>query len=168
MATDNGELGTGQPNRDPLTGEPGAHPVGTGVGATGGALAGAAAGSLAGPAGTVAGLLVGAVVGGMGGKAVAEGVNPTQEDAYWRDRYTEEPYYSAGRAYDDYGPAYEMGWSGRSQASDFEAAEPGLAGEWESRRGASTLSWDEARPATRAAWERADAIAKRSANKPRA
>ena len=74
MATDNGELGTGTPNRDPITGEPGSHPVGTGVGATGGALAGAAAGSLAGPAGTVAGMLIGAVVGGMGGKAVAERV----------------------------------------------------------------------------------------------
>ena len=29
-------------NRDPISGAPGAHPVGTGVGATGGAVAGAA------------------------------------------------------------------------------------------------------------------------------
>ena len=29
-------------NRDPITGAPGAHPVGTGVGATGGGAAGAA------------------------------------------------------------------------------------------------------------------------------
>ena len=35
-------------NRDPITDEPGAHPVGTGLGATGGAVAGAAAGSIAG------------------------------------------------------------------------------------------------------------------------
>ena len=57
MATDDGQLGNGEPNRDPITGAPGAHPVGTGLGATGGALAGAAAGSLAGPVGTVVGLV---------------------------------------------------------------------------------------------------------------
>ena len=156
MATDNGELGTGTPNRDPITGAPGAHPVGTGVGATGGALAGAAAGSLAGPVGTVAGLVVGAVVGGLGGKAVAEGVNPTQEDAYWRESHTREPYYTAGRSYDDYRPAYELGWTARSQGADFETAEAGFASEWEQRRGNSALSWEQARPATRAAWDRAD------------
>ena len=55
MATDDGQLGNGEPNRDPITGAPGAHPVDTGLGATGGALAGAAAGSLAGPVGTVVG-----------------------------------------------------------------------------------------------------------------
>src|SRR5687768_2426032 len=31
----------GEPNRDPLTGEPGAHPVGTGVGAAAGGATGA-------------------------------------------------------------------------------------------------------------------------------
>jgi hypothetical protein len=41
-------------NRDPLTGAPGSHPVGTGLGAiAGGAAAGAATGTVAGPIGTV-------------------------------------------------------------------------------------------------------------------
>ena len=41
-------------NRDPLTNEPGAHPVGTGVGAMmAGAAAGAAAGALGGPVGVL-------------------------------------------------------------------------------------------------------------------
>ena len=157
MATDDGQLGNGEPNRDPITGAPGAHPVGTGLGATGGALAGAAAGSLAGPVGTVVGLVAGAVVGGLGGKAMAEGVNPTMEDAYWRENYASEEYVDATRSYDDYGPAYELGWSGRAQrGSDFDTVEPTLAGEWEPRRGASNLEWAQARPATRAAWDRAD------------
>lgn len=144
-------------NRDPITGAPGAHPVGTGVGATGGALAGAAAGSLAGPVGTVVGLVAGAVAGGLGGKAVAEGVNPTQEDAYWRENHTRESYYDPRRSYDDYGPAYEMGWSGRDRhGEDFDRAEPALATEWETRRGASSLDWEQARPATLAAWNRVD------------
>ena len=157
MATDDGQLGNGEPNRDPITGAPGAHPVGTGLGATGGAIAGAAAGSLAGPVGTVVGLVAGAVVGGLGGKAAAEGVNPTMEDAYWRENYAREDYVDATRSYDDYAPAYELGWSGRAQrGSDFDAVEPTLASEWETRRGASGLDWPQARPATRAAWNRAD------------
>jgi phage tail tape-measure protein len=64
-------------NPDPITGEPGAHPVGTGVGATGGALAGAAIGAVGGPVGMAAGALVGAVTGGIVGKEVAESIDPT-------------------------------------------------------------------------------------------
>ena len=71
-------LGT---NRDPITGAPGAHPVGVGLGAAaGGIAAGAAAGTLAaGPVGTVVGAAVGAVAGGLGGNAVAEHFDPTME-----------------------------------------------------------------------------------------
>lgn len=66
-------------NRDPITGEPRSHPVGTGVGAAaGGAAAGAAAGTTAGPVGTGVGAAVGAVVGGLAGKATAEKFNPTE------------------------------------------------------------------------------------------
>ena len=159
MATDDGQLGNGVPNRDPITGAPGAHPVGTGLGAAGGGLAGAAAGSLAGPIGTVVGLVAGAVVGGLGGKAAAEGVNPTAEEAYWRENHGRQPYAAAGRSYDDYAPAYEMGWSGRgTRDTDFDSAEPLLASEWETRRGASGLAWADARSATRAAWDRADEV----------
>ena len=68
----------GSANRDPLTGAPGAHPIGTGVGAAaGGVAAGAAVGSVAGPVGTVVGAAVGAVAGGLAGKGVAESIDPT-------------------------------------------------------------------------------------------
>ena len=61
-------------NLDPITDEPGAHPVGTGIGATGGAVAGAAAGLAGGPIGAALGGVVGAVVGGLAGKgAIAAG-----------------------------------------------------------------------------------------------
>jgi uncharacterized protein (TIGR02284 family) len=142
-------------NLDPITHEPGAHPVGTGVGTAGGAVAGAAAGSLAGPAGAVVGGVAGAVAGGLAGKAVAEGINPTAEEAYWRETYTHEPYYRADRTYDDYSPAYELGWSAYgAYGGDFEAAQDRLAGDWETRRKTSRLGWAEAMPATRAAWNR--------------
>ncbi|CAN5487748.1 hypothetical protein BH09PSE5_BH09PSE5_37720 [soil metagenome] len=69
-------------NRDPISGEPGAHPVGTGLGAAaGGMAAGAAVGTMAGPVGTAIGAAVGAIVGGLAGKGVAEKVDPTDPRA---------------------------------------------------------------------------------------
>src|SRR3954469_19279154 len=129
-------------NADPITGEPGAHPLGTGVGAAGGAVAGAAAGTIGGPGGTLVGGVIGAVVGGLAGRAAAEAANPTAEEAHWRDNYTREPYYEKGRTFDDYGPAYQHGMHARVQHdADWEAAEPRLASEWENQRAGSGLSW---------------------------
>lgn len=144
-------------NRDPITDEPGAHPVGTGIGATGGAVAGAAAGALGGPVGVAIGGVVGAVVGGLAGKAAGEAINPTAEEAYWRDNYDKESYYEKGRSFDDYAPAYRLGLTGRTRyEEDWLLAEPRLASEWESARAGSALSWPQAQPATRAAWDRID------------
>jgi uncharacterized protein (TIGR02271 family) len=73
-------------NADPITGEPGAHPVGTGVGTAvggaGGAAAGAAAGAAigtagAGPIGAGVGVVAGAIIGAALGHGAAEGLNPT-------------------------------------------------------------------------------------------
>lgn len=144
-------------NRDPLTNEPGAHPVGTGVGAAmGGAAAGAAAGAFGGPVGAAIGGVAGAVVGGLAGKAAGEAVNPTNEDAYWRENYHREPYFVGGRTYDQYRPAYELGWSsvGRYEG-DYDAVEPRLADDWRARHGNDGLAWTDVQPATRAAYERA-------------
>ena len=142
-------------NRDPLSGAPGAHPVGVGVGATaGGMVAGAAVGTVAGPLGTVVGAAVGAVVGGLAGKGVAEAIDPTAEDAYWRQNYASRDYVDAGRSYDDYGPAYGYGVSRYDRDRSFEDMEPELAEGWMGARGDSTLAWGEASPAARDAWER--------------
>ena len=143
-------------NRDPITDAPGAHPVGTGIGAPGGAGGGAGAGAIGGPIGLAVGGVIGAVVGGLAGKAAAEAVNPTAEEDHWREHYTGEPYYEQGRSFDDYGPAYRLGATGRARHEDWDQAEPRLRSEWEATRGSSTLDWDRARPATRAAWERVD------------
>ena len=144
-------------NRDPITDEPGAHPVGTGLGATGGAVAGATVGAIGGPIGSAVGGVIGAVVGGLAGKAAGEAVNPTAEEAYWRDNYTKEPYYESGRSFDDYAPAYRMGMTSRTRYGDWSTAEPKLKSEWETHRGASSLDWTKAQPASRAAWDRLDA-----------
>src|SRR5215212_2823731 len=102
-------------NRDPITEAPGAHPVGVGVGAAGAGAAGALIGSVAGPIGSAVGAVVGAVAGGLAGKGVAEAVNPTAEDAYWREQYRNRPYYDENTAYDEYAPAYRYGWESRGR-----------------------------------------------------
>jgi len=144
-------------NRDPLSGAAGSHPVGTGVGAAlGGTAAGAVAGSVAGPVGTVIGAAVGAIVGGYAGKGVAELIDPTAEDAYWRENYKDRPYAAAGSSYDEYGPAYRYGVDsfGRYPGRSFDEVETDLSRDWTGARETSSLEWDRAKHATRDAWNR--------------
>ena len=127
-------------HRDPLSGEVGAHPGGVGLGAAAGGMAfGAAVGTVAGPLGTAVGALVGAVAGGLAGKGVAEAIDPTVEDAYWRDNYASRDYVTAGRSYSDYGPAYGYGVSQYQRDRSFEDLEPELADGWMGARGTSSL-----------------------------
>src|SRR3984957_12517144 len=117
----------GDANRDPISGEPGAHPVGTGVGAAAaGAAAGATGGLIAGPAGAAVGAVVGAVAGGLAGKGVAESIDPTVEDTYWRGHYAERPYFDKSTSYEVYRPAYQYGGERRSKyaSRSFDDAEP--------------------------------------------
>jgi hypothetical protein len=146
------------PNRDPISGAPGAHPIGVGIGAAaGGIAAGAAAGTLAaGPVGTAVGAAVGAVVGALGGKAVAEHYDPTIEEQYWRGSFEREPYYRRGATFDDYAPAYRLGGEARERYADksFDDIEDDLEDDYQRGRGNSSLDWDDARDASRAAWTR--------------
>lgn len=144
-------------NRDPISGAPGAHPVGTGVGAAlGGAAAGAAAGTVVGPVGTVVGAAVGAIVGGLAGKGVAEAIDPTRELAYWRESYTTRPYADKATGFDEYEPAYGYGVAAFTKYPDrsFDELDSDLSRDWYASRGKSTLEWDRARFAARDAWDR--------------
>ena len=146
-------------NRDPITGAPGSHPIGTGLGAAaGGMAAGAAAGTIAGPVGTLIGAAAGAIIGGLAGKAVGEVADPTVEAAYWEHNYSKEPYYQSGFSYDDYSPAYRAGYLGRSQfkGRSYNEAERDLESEYNRSKGSSKLHWDHAKSATRAAWDRVE------------
>lgn len=144
-------------NRDPLTDEPGAHPVGVGIGtAAGGAAAGMAAGAAAGPVGAAVGAVIGGVAGGLAGKAAAEAIDPTAEDAYWRENYKSRPYVAKNATYDAYQPAYRYGWEASSQYPDrsFADVETDLEKGWQSARGRSKLSWEKAMPAVQDAFDR--------------
>jgi phage tail tape-measure protein len=144
-------------NRDPITGEPGAHPVGVGVGAAAaGAAAGAAGGAIGGPVGAAAGAVIGGIVGGLAGKDVAERIDPTVETAYWRENYRGRPYFDANTAYEEYHPAYEYGWESRSKYPDrnFDEVESHLARDWQKAKSHANMTWDKAKYATKDAWER--------------
>lgn len=97
--------------------------------------------------------------GGLAGKATVEAIDPTVEDAYWRDRYASEPYYRDGYTYDDYAPAYGVGLGStlteQYRGRPFDEYESDLARDRDIYRGESRLTWPEASPAARAAWERA-------------
>lgn len=146
-------------NPDPLTGQPGSHPVATGVGAATGAAAGAAIGTVvAGPIGTVVGGVVGTVAGAMGGHATGEAIDPTAEDAYWREAHGQQPY-AGGSSYDEYKDAYRVGYEGVQvdgpEIGRFEDAEPELRAKYEA--GKNVLPWMKVRVATQSAWTRARA-----------
>ena len=140
---------------DPITGEPGAHPVGTAVGA---------------------------VAGGLAGKGVAESIDPRAEDAYWREHHREQKYTAGARPFDAYALAYRVGYTGYSEGLNFEDREADLRMEYEggpqkaeaevaraesrnvpdetipgtmqNNMSPYPLRWDEAREAARAAYER--------------
>ncbi|HXD42262.1 MAG TPA: PA2169 family four-helix-bundle protein [Ramlibacter sp.] len=82
---------------------------------------------------------------------------PGSEADYWRESYSREPYYESERRFEDYSPAYELGWvSYCTYGGEFDAADRVMANDWEVRKGVSALSWDEARHPTRAGWQRAE------------
>lgn len=83
------------------------------------------------------------------------------EMARYRRDYRDTSYYSAGRTWSDYAPAYRYGhrqWAARAGIA-FEQAAPALERDWIAARGASRLNWIEARPAVMAAWLDADVLA---------
>ena len=151
-------------NPDPITGEPGAHPVGTGVGAAGAGAAGAAIGAVAGPIGVVAGTVVGAVVGGLAGKGVAESMDPTNEAGYWQANHSHQHFASFG-SFERYSPAYRTGYEGAARHDadkSYGDVEDDLKSSYESTRDKAGVSWENAKHAVRAAYDRVRENAKKA------
>lgn len=88
------------------------------------------------------------------GAAVSR-IDAREEDAYWQRTYWREPYFKVGYDYEDYAPAYCVGYIGHAQyGGAFDDAEPWLCSNWERIKGDSRLGLDDARLAMRAAWDR--------------
>jgi len=83
-------------------------------------------------------------------------VQPEQEDAYWQNVYRAQPHHRADYSYDDYAPAYCVGYIGYAQyGGRFEDAGKSLCANWLRIKGDSRLDIAEAMQAIRAAWEHA-------------
>ena len=99
-----------------------------------------------------------AISGAPAGKGIAEKIDPSAEEAYWRTQYLREPYYERGYTFDDYYPGYRTGWEGRARYAGrkYEDVERNLQRDYQRNRGSSQLEWGKNRHAVRAAWERFD------------
>ena len=146
---------------DPITGEPGSHPVGTGIGTASGAATGAAIGALGGPIGMAIGAIAGGVTGAAVGHGVGEAVDPTEEDAYWRNNYRDRDYVQDNEPYETYGDAYTYGThAGMRRDEPFEQNEGELATAYRKHveqvgEGTHTRTeWSKARGAVKDAYNR--------------
>lgn len=82
------------------------------------------------------------------------------EDLFWSVNCWKEPYFRPDYDYEDYAPAYCVGYSGRAQyGGRFDDAETSLCANFVRIKGDSRLTWNEARDAIRAAWQRLDVAA---------
>jgi hypothetical protein len=78
-----------------------------------------------------------------------------QEDAFWQRNFWQERYYRPDLDYEDYAPAYCVGYIGCAQyGGEFADAERSLCANWERIKCDSRLSLQEAMPAIQAAWNR--------------
>lgn len=130
------------------------HSIGAGTGATAGAVAGAMIGAAAGPIGSAIGALLGGIGGAKAGDSLAEFVNPTEYDDYWRKNYKNCSYYNSKYTWDDYAPAYGLGYHARDtyRGRRFDDLDNDLERTWEKAKGKSRLAWNEARDAVRDGW----------------
>jgi hypothetical protein len=90
--------------------------------------------------------------------AVSGIVRPDAEERHWQGCFRSEPYHVVGCTYDDYAPAYRLGYSrfhGGGLRIDDVLSDAEL--EWPHVKGRSSLDWAQARPAFEAAWRRQDA-----------
>jgi hypothetical protein len=127
----------------------------TGLGAGGGAAAGIAVGAPAGPVGMAAGGAIGALAGGMAGQGIGTLLNPSEERVYWQDHYRNEAYFNPSYDYDDYEPAYMLGYTARQRyRGTWDELKDQLERDWETVKGKSRMAWEHAKDAVRAAYER--------------
>jgi hypothetical protein len=77
-----------------------------------------------------------------------------EDDVFWAQSLTQQPFYVDGLTFHDYAPAFRLGasrWRDDTLIDDVLAR---LGDDWDGIKGDSRLTWLEARHAVRAAWER--------------
>jgi hypothetical protein len=83
-------------------------------------------------------------------------IDTARQEAYWQTAFRRERYYSAHLDYEDYAPAYCVGYAGFAQyGGSYDDAEKSLVANWLRIKGDSRLPHEQACAAIRAAWDRA-------------
>jgi hypothetical protein len=147
----------GDRNPDPITNEPGSHPIETGIGAAAaGAAAGMAVGAFGGPVAGAVGAIAGAVAGAYAGKGIGEMIDPTIEDAWLRENFESRPYVQQDETFEMYLPVYRYGAEAESKYGNagFEAIVDNLEKDWAKSEGIPGMTWPKARDAVKDSYER--------------
>jgi hypothetical protein len=147
----------GERNPDPITNEPGSHPIETGIGAAAvGAAGGMAAGAFGGPVAGAVGAIAGALAGGYAGKGIGEMIDPTIEDSWLRDNFESRPYVQEDETFEMYQPVYRYGAEAEAKYGDagFDAIVNDLEKDWAKSEGIPGMTWPRARDAVKDSYER--------------
>jgi len=84
-------------------------------------------------------------------------IDPGAHDTYWQSVYWSQPYFRSMLDYEDYAPAYCVGYCGFAQyGGEWADAEKSLCANWLRIKGDSRLELDDAMQAIRAAWQHAE------------
>jgi hypothetical protein len=89
---------------------------------------------------------------------MANDIDPSEEERYWRENYKSRSYFQRGRDFPFYAAAYRFGWESASRMDyfgrRFEDVEKDLSTNWMRAHGNLRSGWDDVRGATRDAFER--------------
>jgi hypothetical protein len=91
---------------------------------------------------------------------VAEAVNPTVEEQYWRENHASQSYATQEYGYEHFAPAYRVGYEAVAKypGKDFDEIDDELALDYQKYQPGDALPWDQVRPATRAAWTKVSGV----------
>ncbi len=87
-------------------------------------------------------------------RAGVHGIDRTDYRNFFHNTFQNASYYSTGREWSDYEPAYDYGYAsfGQYRGKHFEDVESILERHWDAHRVHSRLAWTEARGAVRDGW----------------
>jgi hypothetical protein len=127
-------------------------------------MAGAAVGAIGGPVGIILGAAAGGLIGGLAGDALAELMNPSDVDEYWRGEF-EQRVGSTEQSYDEVKSAIYFGTQERlrygKSAPPWSEVEPDLAKLWMASSLWTGKEWSEIRDTIFHAFTMADEAIKR-------
>jgi hypothetical protein len=78
------------------------------------------------------------------------------DQAWWRENFSDRPYVSADRRFEDYEPGYRFAYQSQSRyhGKKWDDVEPHLAQDWRHYEGRGESTWEHVKDSVRDAWDR--------------